>query len=104
MTNYRIAIPSLKRHNALKQLTYKFLKHHNIPDRLIYIFVIDKEYETYKMEFPNCNIIVGRFGAKNNKNYITQYFKQGEYIVQLDDDIKNLYETDANKKLLPIAN
>lgn len=104
MTNYRIAIPSLKRHNALKQLTYKFLKHHNIPDHLIYIFVIDKEYETYKMEFPNCNIIVGRFGAKNNKNYITQYFKQGEYIVQLDDDIKNLYETDANKKLSPIEN
>tara|TARA_R100001086_G_scaffold49571_3_gene22029 strand:- start:1220 stop:2734 length:1515 start_codon:yes stop_codon:yes gene_type:complete len=100
--DYIIAIPSLKRSNILLNKTYKFLKKHNIDDSKIYIFVIDNEYETYKSIFPQCNIVVGRFGAKNNKNYILDYFDQHKYILQLDDDIKDVYRAIDDKTLEPL--
>jgi hypothetical protein len=90
--DYVVAIPSLKRSNLLLEKTYKFVKKHTIPDDKIYIFVIDNEYQAYKTLFPQCNIVVGRFTAQNNKNYILDYFKENQYILQLDDDIKDLYE------------
>ncbi len=100
--DYKIAIPSLKRSNLLLEKTYKFLNKHNIPDDKIYIFVIDNEYEIYKLIFPNCNIVVGRFTAKNNKNYILDYFDKNTFILQLDDDIKDLYIATDKKTLTPL--
>lgn len=102
--DYVVAIPSLKRSNLLLEKTYKLLKKHNIPDNMIYVFVIDNEYEEYKKALPNCNIVVGRFSAKNNKNYILDYFKDNQYILQLDDDIKDLYEAIDKKTLKSISN
>jgi len=104
MNNYKIAIPSLKRSNLLKARTYNFLKKHEVLDSNIYIFVIDNEYEIYKNEFPDCNIIVGRFSAKNNKNYILDYFRQDEIILQLDDDIKDLFEAPDINTLKSLSN
>lgn len=100
--DYVVAIPSLKRSNILINKTYKFLKKHSIEDSNIYIFVIDNEFEIYKKAFPNCNIVVGRFSAKNNKNYILDYFKENTAILQLDDDIKDLYEAVDEKTLTPL--
>jgi len=101
--SYKIAIPSLKRSKPLQNLTYALLKKHNIDLSNVYIFVIDSEYELYKECFPESKIVIGRFGAKNNKNYIQDYFKQGEYIIQLDDDIKDLFVVDPDtQKLEPI--
>jgi hypothetical protein len=100
--DYKIAIPSLKRSNLLLVKTYKFLNKHNIPDNKIYIFVIDNEFEIYKLIFPNCNIVVGRFTAKNNKNYILDYFPKNTFILQLDDDIKDIYMAIDKKTLTPL--
>ena len=100
--DFVVAIPSLKRSNLLLAKTYNFLNKHNIPDSKIYIFVIDNEYEIYKSIFPNCNIVVGRFTAKNNKNYILDYFSKNTNIFQLDDDIKDLFEATDKKTLTPL--
>ena len=102
--DYVVAIPSLKRSNVLINKTYKFLKKHSIPDSNIFIFVIDNEFEIYKKVFPDCNIVVGRFSAKNNKNYILDYFKENTAILQLDDDIKDLYQAVDDKTLVPLHN
>jgi len=104
MNNYKIAIPSLKRANVLNARTYKFLKKHEIADSNIYIFVIDNEYEIYKEVFPECNIVVGRFTAKNNKNYILDYFPENEIILQLDDDIKDLFRAPDINTLESLSN
>jgi len=104
MNNYKIAIPSLKRANVLNARTYKFLKKHEIPDSNIYIFVIDNEFEIYKEVFPECNIVVGRFTAKNNKNYILDYFPENEIILQLDDDIKDLFRAPDINTLESLSN
>jgi hypothetical protein len=100
--DYVVAIPSLKRSNLLVNKTYKFLKKHNVEDSNIYVFVIDNEFEIYKEALPNCNIVVGRFTAKNNKNYILDYFKENTAILQLDDDIKDMYESIDEKTLTPL--
>ncbi len=101
--DYKIAIPSLKRANILLQKTYKFLKKHSVDDSLIYIFVIDNEYEIYKNVFPNCNVVVGRFTAKNNKNYILDYFDKNQIVLQLDDDIKDIFEAVDKSTLKPLT-
>ena len=88
---FHIAIPSLSRTNQLKNKTYKFLKNKGFEDSEINIFVIDKEYDEYRSAFPECNIIIGRLGVKNQKNYIQDYFENESYILQLDDDIEGYY-------------
>ena len=88
---FQIAIPSLSRVNQLKNKTYKFLKDEGFDDCEINIFVIDKEYDEYRQSFPECNIIIGRLGVRNQKNYIQDYFKSESYILQLDDDIEGYY-------------
>ena len=88
---FHIAIPSLSRVNQLKNKTYKFLKDEGFEDCEINIFVIDKEYDEYRQSFPLCNIIIGRLGVRNQKNYIQDYFESESYVLQLDDDIEGYY-------------
>mgnify|MGYP003113126257 CR=1 FL=1 len=88
---FNIAIPSLSRVNQLKNKTYKFLKDEGFDDSEINIFVIDKEYDEYRQSFPLCNIIIGRLGVRNQKNYIQDYFESESYVLQLDDDIEGYY-------------
>ena len=88
---FHIAIPSLSRVNQLKNKTYKFLKKEGFEDSEINIFVVDKEYDEYRQSFPQCNIIIGRLGVRNQKNFIQDYFESESYILQLDDDIEGYY-------------
>jgi len=89
---FHIAIPSLSRVNQLKNKTYKFLKKEGFEDSEINIFVVDKEYDEYRQSFPQCNIIIGRLGVRNQKNFIQDYFESESYILQLDDDIEGYYQ------------
>lgn len=95
----RIAIPSLSRVNQLKTHTYAYLKKCGIDDKSIYIFVIDKEYDEYSIAFPKCNIVTSRLGVRNSKNYIQDYFPKDCYILQMDDDVKQLSKKNSEGKL-----
>lgn len=93
--NYIIAIPSYNRADILKTKTFATLKRHNIPDNIIYIFVANNdEREKYimKIDIDPEHIIIGLKGLKNQRNFISSYFPEGEYIVQLDDDIDEIVE------------
>jgi hypothetical protein len=93
--NYVIAIPSYNRADILKTKTFATLKRHNIPDNIIYIFVANNdEREKYimKIDIDPEHIIIGLKGLKNQRNFISSYFPEGEYIVQLDDDIDEIVE------------
>ncbi len=93
--NYVIAIPSYKRHTTLKKKTMKVLEHYKIPSNIIHIFVADsKEAKIYKDTLePNSygKIIIGRPGIKEIRNFMAKYFKQGQRIVYLDDDISRIW-------------
>jgi len=98
---YIIAIPSYKRHKILKKRTLSILEKHKISKSIIYIFVSDEEEkQIYKNYFPDYkNIIVGKLGLKNQRNFIQYYFPEKQHVVQMDDDITELYELAVNLKI-----
>jgi len=91
---YKIAIPSFKRANTLRKKTLAYLNRVGVPEDRIYIFVADqKEYDTYKAEFPTqaYNIVIGAHTLCAQRNFINQYFAEGEYILNFDDDVEGLF-------------
>ena len=88
----KYAIPSYNRAKLIKKNTLQILQNYNIPKKQIYIFVSDEnQYNDYKTELcDEYNIIIGKLGLHNQRNFITNFFKAGQYILNLDDDIKKL--------------
>jgi hypothetical protein len=89
--NYIIAIPSYNRANLLNRKTLKVLNDYHIPRNIIYVFVANKEEEEIYKKILNPDyyghLIVGLKGLKNQRNFISKYFKEGQEILNLDDDI-----------------
>jgi len=90
--SYVIAIPSYKRENILREQTLAMLKSNKIPSQLVYIFVANKEEEAiYKSAIPSeYKIVVGVKGLSQQRQFISNYFKEGKEIIQLDDDVKKI--------------
>ncbi len=88
---YVIAIPSYQRAELLKNKTLKTLYEYKIPRNRIYIFVANKEEaEEYKKILePKTygHLIIGEKGLKNQRNFITNFFKENLEILNLDDDL-----------------
>lgn len=108
--NFKIVIPSYKRQSIITQKTLKLLcEKHNVPQNIIYIFVISEEFCSYKSELENSkltdvNIIMCPLGLHNARNFITDYFQDGDFLLHIDDDIDNICQlviddsiTDLNK-------
>jgi hypothetical protein len=66
----------------------------------IYIFVAsDTEKKLYET-IPSTKyhkIIVGKLGIANQRIFIKNYFKEGEYVVSIDDDVEGLYQLYGDK-------
>lgn len=94
--NYIIAIPSYNRYQIINTHTIATLERHKIETKKIYIFVANKtEYQKYKNTLDSKyhkNIIIGKKGLKQQRNFISSYFPEYQCIVQFDDDIEELYE------------
>ena len=89
---FKLVIPTYKRYNI------PTLAHLGMFDD-IYIFVANQqEYNKYRVYYPNYKIIIGELGIKNQRNFITNYFDDGDIIVSLDDDIKSF--NDRQNRLL----
>ena len=92
----KYVIPSYQRYDKCKALTLLYLHKHNIPNKDIFLFVRkdDKDihrYKTLKLEgYEVIETNVKGIGATHN--YITQYFKSKQLIVELDDDIVDMID------------
>jgi hypothetical protein len=88
---YIIVIPSYNRADLLNRKTLKVLNEYHIPRDVIYVFVANKEEEEIYKKTLNPDyyghLIVGVKGLKNQRNFISSYFKEGQEILNLDDDI-----------------
>lgn len=104
---YKIVIPSYKREKTIIKKTLNTLHRHNINPKLIYIFVANKdEYNKYKKIIPTnlyYKIIIGKEGLAQQRNFIINYFQEGERILNIDDDIDEIYQLQG-KKLIPCTN
>tara|TARA_R110001632_G_scaffold64838_2_gene153956 strand:+ start:1141 stop:2658 length:1518 start_codon:yes stop_codon:yes gene_type:complete len=102
--DYIVAIPSHNRVNKLKENTLELLDFYNIPKNKIYIFVAEDQIELYNKELDNentfkksntkdeggYNLRTGILGIKENRKSISDYFNENQFIVSLDDDIKDI--------------
>jgi hypothetical protein len=89
-----IAIPSYNRPDTIGQKTLKFLHLSGYPASRIHIFVADdaefKKYTDALDEDLYDEIIVGVKGLKDQRNFITSFYKEDEVIIQMDDDVKGI--------------
>lgn len=98
--DYIIAIPSYKREETLKNKTLRVLKEQKIPKNKIFIFVgNEEEYTKYKKTLPKYynKIIIGQVGMGAIRNFITNYFSEGQKIFNMDDDINGFVELTKEK-------
>ena len=94
----RIAIPSYKRHKYLGDKTLKTLHNFGYEIKDIDIFVgNDEEYELYKSEYPEYNIIVGVVGMRQIREFIFNYYEEGTHVLSLDDDIIDIKMKNPNE-------
>ena len=98
LENYVVAIPSYRRPDTLKNKTMKVLRHYKIDPKKIHIFVADTEqkavYEAALDPKDYHKIIVGVPGIKNIRNFMPKYFREGQHIFYIDDDISKVYDTE----------
>jgi hypothetical protein len=94
-SDYVIAIPSYKRVETLEKKTLALLQKYKIPSDKIYIFVADekekKEYTEGLSKYYR-EIVVGKPGIKNIRNFMPNHFKEGKKIFYMDDDCYSLHE------------
>jgi len=94
MVNYVVAIPTYNRAEEVGQKTLKTLKEGGVPRSRIYLFVANKTeaaiYESMVDPQLYNEIIVGKLGLINQRKFINKWFKEGQYIVSLDDDVEEL--------------
>lgn len=97
--NYKIAIPSYKRPDIIKQKTLSLLKKYNIDNNKITIFVADEdEKKIYKQSLKNeYKIIVGVHTIGEQRNFIERYYQEGNKVMMFDDDLDGVYIKNENK-------
>ena len=88
----RIVIPSFKRHETINQKSIKTILDSGYPPSQIDLFVANEEqYLCYKnVVHKDINIIIGCLGLKNIRNFIFNYYDEGQKLLCLDDDIECL--------------
>lgn len=106
---YKIAIPSYRREYLLHDKTLQMLKNGHIDPSIITIFVANEEektrYEKIIDKFLFGEIVVGKPGITNQRNFIKQYYDVGDYVVSLDDDLEYISKkTDKGDSLIKVEN
>lgn len=104
--DYVIAIPSYKRANTLAEKTFPILQAGGIDPGRIFVFVADAEQKSeYEAVLPDYyeKILIGRKGMKNARNAIQKYFPENQFVLNLDDDIKQLWRRVDERSLKPIG-
>lgn len=94
---YKIAIPSYKRVDVLSDKTLAYLKKTNINLDNVYLFVANEEEKKDYEGLGIKNIVVGVETIRNQRNFIRHYFKEGEKIFSIDDDIAGIYRATSVK-------
>ena len=93
----KYVIPSYKRANILKNKTLKYLEKHNVKKSDIYI-IVRKDDDGYDI-FSDYNIVKTDVkGIGRTHNFVTEYFEEGEWICEIDDDLTDMIDTE-NKSI-----
>ncbi len=99
--NIKYIIPSFQRCYKFTDLTYQFLQDQNIDLQDVWLILRedDPQLDLYGL-LPVNHLITDTKGIGMTHNEITHYFDEGDYLVELDDDLKHIIDTDRK----PITN
>ena len=89
----KIVIPSYNRPDILKQKTLKFLLEENYAPEDIYIFLKnDEQHVLYQQHIDEAVhfVVCNTNNLREKRQFICDYFPEGELILSVDDDIKRL--------------
>jgi len=106
----KIVIPSYERYETIQQKSINLLLNAGYKPNDIYVFVANEDqYNKYKEKIDNdISIIIAIKGLKEVREFIFNYFDEGEKLLCLDDDIeavRTLYKNEDNKsRLRPVEN
>ena len=104
--DYRVAIATYKRHECLKNKTLKILKEKGVDANRIDVFVADEDekkiYEKTLEPGTYSKIIVGILGVCNIRNFIQNYYEEGQFVVSLDDDVYKIERYVDEKTLVDL--
>lgn len=95
--SFKVAIPSYKRHDTIKDKSLETLRRGGISISDIYIFTIYDEQEAYKKACPGYQIIPGLLGLIQQRSFIQGFFPLDSYIVMMDDDLSGIYKAIDSK-------
>lgn len=102
----KIAIPSYKRDQTVKNKTLKTLEEYNVPPELVTVFVADQEeYDRYRKTLADTrwkNIEIGKPGLSKVRNHIRMFYPEGTNLVNLDDDLMQILHRVDEKTLKPV--
>jgi len=90
----KFVIPSFQRPEGLLSKTLTYCDIHGIDRKDIYVFIRedDKCLNGYS-EIPGINLIpIDIIGIGQTHNYITEHFEEGEFIVEIDDDLETIVD------------
>tara|TARA_R110000868_G_scaffold24550_3_gene96783 strand:- start:35 stop:766 length:732 start_codon:yes stop_codon:yes gene_type:complete len=90
-------IPSFQRPTIFKEQTLAFLKKHNVDEKDIYLVL--REDDPYLNDYldraSNINVLITDVkGIGKTHNYITDYFDEDSFLIEIDDDLIDLFDNE----------
>jgi len=89
--SYKVAIPSYRRYDTIRDKTLETLRRGGVALSDIYIFVVDDEKELYQRACSGYQIIPGLLGLVQQRAFIQAFLPLDSYIVMMDDDIEQIW-------------
>lgn len=99
--DYVFAIPSIYRLDILQENVLALLKENNIPLNKIYVFTNKDCYRQYKQQLKGINVVLDNSkGIQASRNFIRNYFNEGDIVVGMDDDVNGFLKYVDSKNLV----
>lgn len=105
---FRIAIPTIARAETIKKKTINYLAKTDIDFSEVDLFLSDgNELEAYKeslKEYPINFIVTDKKHVNTQRNFIVDYYEEGQLVLGIDDDIQSIEMRISEKKTMPLLN
>lgn len=105
---FKIAIPTIARAETIKNKTINYLSKTDIDFKEVDLFLSDgDELDAYKKslkEYPINFIVTNKKHVNTQRNFIVDYYKEGQLVLGIDDDIQSIEMRVNEKKTMPLLN
>ena len=105
---FRIAIPTIARSETIKKKTINYLAKTDIDFSEVDLFLSDgNELDAYKeslKEYPINFIVTNKKHVNTQRNFMIDYYEEGQLVLGIDDDIQSIEMRISEKKTMPLLN